>query len=179
MQEILTTTYPTRTSILVAGAVSDSRTPYRMDLVVGGAIHEHHQWLSVLRQTYFLSFSGAMGCSSQVVRGLTPDRAALLEQCLNGGSDAESFVVVAGQPLGVDQPVMLLATSCGRTYATVTDDILTLQTAGLRGGYSDPGASQPTFTISFDGRSGELGVSDPVGFAKYCAPPNSYSGEGR
>jgi hypothetical protein len=139
---------------LVAGLVcAGGPGPCVPDLVLGGAVAEHGQWRVRLLVRYATSWEGAPGdpCGYQVASRVVPDEAVLIVGCFNGGSDAESFVVVVGFPPSEDLPEILLPIDCGQTWWKVRGNSLVIRSASLRGGASYPGKPHPDVAFTWGG----------------------------
>jgi hypothetical protein len=163
---------PTPTTLLVTGTAPDPQLGGESDLVIGGAELIHGTWWVRLLQSYPISF----GCTSSVATKLIPGGPAIVTNCLNGGSDGESFFTVSGIQPGPEVPVVMLAFTCGQTQAAARGGNLVVKSSGLSGGGGEPVPSQPTFQFRWQG-SGILGgliLSSGPHFKRYCTLPDDY-----
>jgi hypothetical protein len=165
--------HPTPKTWLVTGSAPDPQLDGLNDLVIGGAVLTDGTWRVRLLQSYPISF----GCTNSIAAKLVPGSRAIVTNCLNGGSDGQSFFTVSGVQPGPKIPVVMLANTCGQTHAAARGSDLVVSSAELSGGGKPP-PSQPTFVFrwSGSGRSGGLTLlpSDPPDFKKYCTPPDDY-----
>jgi hypothetical protein len=173
--QLLEFVYPDRTSLVAVGSAPApgglTGLPFDGELVVGGAILQNGKWWVRSLEDYGIAGYGPQGCNTQLARSLVPGGPVIVAQCLNGGTDGQSFVAVAGRPKGYAFPVVLLAVTCGGTSAKVEGARLVVFTEGLKSGAAYPGAKQPTFVFTW--QSGVLWTSG-AGFSKYCTSPNDY-----
>lgn len=174
VQEVLRSVHPDRTSVIVVGVstVPDPPIPgalFNDELVIGGALLKDGKWWARSLQEYLLPAGPA--CTTKVVPHLVPGGSIVLANCLNGGTDGQGFVAVAGRPRGYALPVVLLALTCGQTSATVKGKNLVVWTEGERPGSVYPGAKQPTFVFTWQGGM----LSTPaLDIYKYCTSPDDY-----
>lgn len=145
--------------------------PIDIELVIGGGVLRDHKWWVRSLQSYAIDGYGPQGCGTQVTPRLVPGGPVIIAQCLNGGTDGQGFVAVAGQPRGYAFPVVVFAATCGGTSAKVEGDRLVVYTEGLKPGAAYPGAKQPTFVFTWPfGRP----LADDPKFSEYCTSPDDY-----
>lgn len=175
MRYVLAVAYPKADTMVVAGTAPDPvGQPYQTALIVGGALLLKHQWEVRLLESYYISDPEA--CDHETSAQLVLGGPSLMVQCLNGGSDAQSFIAVIARPPGYAWPVVLLATTCGQTRATINGRELIVRTAGLRSGAAYPGSAQPTFVFKW--MNGAFWTQNPR-FSRYCTAPDDYFGLGQ
>jgi hypothetical protein len=112
------------------------------DLVVAGAVASGDEWEIRLWQSIEVA---PAGCSPlEPADSLLPGSSTLIAQCLVGGSDAASRVVVVGAPTGHPYPELLLNASCGAVDVTVEGDVMTIAKLPPR---SEEGGAAEEFTL--------------------------------
>jgi len=176
LHQLLKFVQPDRTSLVVIGsAPSPGGAPagamFDDELVIGGAVLLNGQWWVRSLQEYGILGYGPSGCSIDLARRLVPGGPVIVAQCLNGGTDGQGFVAVAGRPKAYTFPVVLLAITCGGTSSKVDGTKLVVRTEGLQPGAAFPGARQPTFVFTW--QSGAL-WTPRLDIYKYCTSPDDY-----
>ena len=139
LHQLLKFVQPDRTSLVAIGsAPSPGGAPagamFDDELVIGGAVLLNGQWWVRSLQEYGILGYGPSGCSIDLARRLVPGGPVIVAQCLNGGTDGQGFVAVAGRPKAYTFPVVLLAITCGGTSAKVDGTKLVVRTEGLQPG---------------------------------------------
>ena len=176
LHQLLRFVHPNRTSLVVVGSAPapggwPAGAMFDDELVIGGAVLQDGQWWVRSLREYGVFSYGASACNIGLAPRLVPGGPVVVAQCLNGGTDGQGFVVVAGRPKTYTFPVVLLAITCGGTSAKVDGTKLVVRTKGLQPGAAFPGAKQPTFVFTW--QSGAL-WTPRLDVYKYCTSPDDY-----
>jgi hypothetical protein len=160
------------------------------DVVLGGAVLQQGDWRVRLLIRLATSYQSAPDpCVAQLTDNIVPEEDVIVVGCLDGGSDAESFVAVLGFNPGGSLPQLLLSLDCGSTRWKVRGSSLIIESSGLLSGPITSPVSHPNVIVTWQGgaatsQGNALGSLLPVSavygvqdtpWPSFCSPVGPWS----
>jgi hypothetical protein len=138
---------------------------------VDAASKQHSYWSLESQRLYATRFDPSEDCSWQLSSRLVPGERSLILECLNGGSDGESFVLVFGATKPSGAPRVLFAADCQGTSWRLRASALVITSYPFRAYSSEVLSPNGTFVLHWSGHRFDTHLPS------YCIPelPNDKS----